>query len=196
MHKYLKKIKMNISYLPEVQTGFRRWLFVNISSVLFADKAGELLNLFPGRGHGSLEQQLRCIESLSSGLDFSFQVLFSSPESVKVVIYKHDKLQEALSESPKWALREMGYGSKVKVSGFLAELRRRWMENRQIPDEIGLALGYPVKDVLGFMGLIPDPCTGVCGWRIHGDPEPSIQLSRGYEQARYEAKAFLGMSVN
>ena len=74
---------------------------------------------------------------------------------------------------------------------FLEEVGRRWRHKGQIPHEIGLALGYPIKDVLGYMGLVPLPCTGGCGWRIYGDPNPSLRRSCEFERARGQAIAFL-----
>jgi hypothetical protein len=196
MDQRLERWKINMKYLPEDQTCFDRWLFINISGVLFAGKAGELLNLTYDQHLGNLEQQLQRMESICSMLGFSYQILFSNLKGVKVLVYNYDKVQEKLSESPQWALRKIGYPESIDPDEFLLKVGRRWRESGQIPDEIGLALGYPVKDVLGFMGLIPSPCTGVCGWRVHGNPQPSMQVSKKYEQARNTARAFLRISEN
>ncbi len=46
--------------------------------------------------------------------------------------------------------------------------------------------------MFGFMGLISLPEVGGCGWRIFGDPGPSLRRSRRYALARERAAAFLG----
>jgi hypothetical protein len=74
---------------------------------------------------------------------------------------------------------------------FVAEVGRRWHETKAIPHEIGLALGYPAKDVLGYMGLQQLDFTACCGWRVYGDPLPSLAMSRACQDATCLALRFL-----
>lgn len=77
-------------------------------------------------------------------------------------------------------LLSLGYTLDLKID--LAVLRARFLS--QCPPEIGFFLGYPVKDVLGFMGF--DSFSFVCtlGWRIYEPVEPSLKLYDLYKKAK------------
>lgn len=178
--------------LPEGEAKFQKWLFVRSAGVLFGGKGGELLVLNAGNSMLNIDQQVRCIEVLSSAWQcFRVLLLRRNMDGARVVIYDPSKVRKTLSEVPRPAFDRMGYPRAVGPEEFLKEVGRRWRGKRQIPHEIGLALGYPVKDVLGFIGLMPLQCTGMCGWRIYGDPEPSLLVGRRYRKAKARAKAFL-----
>jgi hypothetical protein len=194
MGPQLQVWKNRISRFPGKKTAYEAWLFVHIAGVLFAEKAGELLTLCPGQFQLSIDKQIRQIRTLSPLWKFSCVVLRSDKCCSCVVIYERFKVQKALSETPSWFFEELGYPQDVEPEDFLETVVKRWRAKGRIPHEIGLALGYPVKDVLGYMGLVPLPCTGICGWRIYGNPEPSLSKSLEYKKARDKAVSFLSMS--
>jgi len=80
-------------------------------------------------------------------------------------------------------LRQQGY-RLADLQSALSELKRGFKTNTEMPHEIGLFLGYPLKDVAGFMGCSDKPCTACRMWRIYGDPEPSLALSDRYADCR------------
>jgi hypothetical protein len=55
---------------------------------------------------------------------------------------------------------------------------------RAFPHEIGVFLGYPLKDVAAFMGWvrIPFACQGP--WKIYGDPRESLRLAETFRCCR------------
>jgi hypothetical protein len=176
---------------PGGEADFQRWLFVRSAGVLFGGKGGELVVLKAGNCTLSVDQQIGCIRALSTLWRYSHVLLRRNGSGAKVVIYDPSEVQRTLSEVPRPFLNKMGYLSPVDPGAFLEEVARRWRWKEQMPHEIGLALGYPVKDVLGFIGLAPLQCTGLCGWRVYGDLEPSLRVRQRYRQAKAEARAFL-----
>jgi hypothetical protein len=182
-----------MSHLPERQAEFEKWLFVNIASVLFADKGGELLMLRVEQSELSVGQRIECISALAPLCRYSYMVLCRSVVCARVIIYEPAKVQKALSKVAPWVFDEMGYPRDVGPTEFLEEVGRRWRDKGQIPHEIGFTLGYPIKDVLGYMGLAPLPHRGDCGWRIYGDPDPSLRRSHEFGKARKQAAAWLSM---
>jgi len=66
----------------------------------------------------------------------------------------------------------------------LARLARRIREDESFPDEIGLFLGYPPEDVLGFMEKRECKCTGF--WKVYGDEEKAKELFAAYRQCTEE----------
>lgn len=81
-------------------------------------------------------------------------------------------------------LKRLGYQGPGNLQATLAELQRRFEAGTELPHEIGLFLGYPLKDVAGFMGCSNKPCTACRRWRIYGDPAPSLALSDRYTACR------------
>lgn len=168
------------------QAGFEKKFFVSCSKVLLADKAGELVMLRHGEDP---TPKLKVAVRLCRGWGLSCRVVCKSETCIKVLVYRPKRLDEALQSVPCWVYEQLGYRKPERPEQFLSELARRWRVS--MPHAIGLALGYPLKDVLGFTGLLDLECTGQCGWRIYGDPEPSLELHASFAQARKQALEFV-----
>jgi hypothetical protein len=175
---------------PAEESRFEEWVMLAVAGVIFGDKAGELLILKYGKFRVEVARQVEILEARAHSVGLSCVVLCGSENRARVVMYRRSSVAAILTEVPHWVFREMGYATDVDPETFLEEVGRRWSEGA-MPDEIGFALGYPIKDVLGFMGLIRLPCTGACGWRIFGDPNPSLRASRRYKRARERVAAEL-----
>ena len=64
---------------------------------------------------------------------------------------------------------------EYKLSAYMNELVVR-LQSEEFPHEIGIFLGYPLKDVLGFMGYGKYELVEVRNWRIYGDKEISYKV--------------------
>ena len=106
-----------------------------------------------------------------------------------VLFYNPSALASTLAEecNRQWLAR-LGYRENGSPGELLAELRRRFSEG-EIPHEVGVFIGYPLKDVDGFMKRLPaTPLHGRHGaWRIYGDVGESLARMNRYE--REEAAA-------
>ena len=183
--------KTRVNNLPQPESDFEKWLFVSIASVLLGGKSGELLNIDAKRYGVDFDRLTERIIAISRSWGFLFIVICRWDTCAKIVIYDRVKVQDALSQASDWALSELDYQNDISPEEFLEEIGRRWRNTGMIPHEIGIALGYPIKDVLGYMGLMPLQCTGTCGWRIYGDPLPSLHRGHQYRRARKQAITFI-----
>lgn len=186
-HPLFESWHRHIRHLPAPVAEFEQWLFVHCAGVLFSRKAGELLTLPADQFGLHIDQRIDSIARLAELWHVSWQVLHHTPVSTKVIIYNSQKVREALTAVFPCITCELNYACRPNPDEFLKEIARRWDETGRIPHEIGFALGYPIKDVLGYMGLLPLACTGCCGWQIYGDPAPSLQMSREMLEARHTA---------
>ena len=77
-----------------------------------------------------------------------------------LLIYHPERMSAHLA-TPKVAnfLRRAGYQDAEKTNSMLQELTKR-LTVGGFPHEIGAILGYPLKDVAGFMGWVTLPVTG------------------------------------
>ena len=105
-------------------------------------------------------------------------------ESSLVLFYNPGVLASMLAENRnrRWLAR-LGYPENGTVDELLDELVRRFAGNA-MPHEVGIFIGYPLKDVAGFMRRLPaTPLHGRHGaWRIYGDVGESLARMNRYER--------------
>lgn len=112
------------------------------------------------------------------------RVLADRGDSLLLLIYRPAALAALLAEKGVQAvLRRAGYEEPADSGAALAELERR-VGGGGFPHEIGVFLGYPLKDVVGFLGWarLPYACQGP--WKIYGDPRESLRLAEEHHQCR------------
>ena len=110
-----------------------------------------------------------------------------------VLFYNPGVIAETLGErrNRRWLAR-LGYPESGTVDELLAELVRRF-SGSDMPHEVGLFIGYPLKDVMGFMARLPaTPLHGRHGaWRIYGGVGESLARMDRYEREETEAADIL-----
>ena len=71
---------------------------------------------------------------------------------------------------PEAMIRELSRPEiNVFLDQLLAELRIRLQASTEFPHEIGVFLGYPLQDVLGFIKNHGSNCKGMGDWKVYGD---------------------------
>jgi uncharacterized protein DUF3793 len=104
--------------------------------------------------------------------------------SVLVLLYHQEALSTLLETAPVRAiLRRAGYAEDMNLQTLLGRLAGR-ISSGAFPHEIGVFLGYPLKDVAGFMGLARIPFTCQGPWKIYGNPDASLQLAETFRWCR------------
>ena len=85
-------------------------------------------------------------------------------------LYRESQLTATLQDKPNAAfLRSLGYEA-LDAQSALATLMAKLRGNARFPHEIGLFLGYPLGDVLGFIEHGGKDCL-CCGlWKAYTDP--------------------------
>ena len=100
------------------------------------------------------------------------QILLERPSSSSVIVfvYRHDRLEQMLSDDAYQSfLAEAGY-ERTNLDGLLEQLAQRLRTQPEFPHEIGVFLGYPLRDVIGFIENHGRNFT-CCGfWKSYGDP--------------------------
>jgi hypothetical protein len=101
-----------------------------------------------------------------------------------VFLFNRALLKKTLLDDPvRRTLVKIGYPSRYSLPVFLAHLQKQF-EYHKCPHEVGLFLGYPLDDVLGF---IRHRGRGykLCGaWKVYGDVEQAKQRFRQYDLCR------------
>ena len=167
-----------------------RFLLVKTAAVRRGVKPAELLRVrhcYSGVNSEGLRVCLyRSDIYVILGLDYV--ELKVEAESSLVLFYDPAALERTLAEKSgrRWLAR-LGYGRDWTTAEMLEELKRRAATCR-IPHEVGLFIGYPLKDVVGFMERIPStPLHNATCWRVYGNADESLRRMSAYR--REEASA-------
>lgn len=109
-----------------------------------------------------------------------------------VYLYRERWLEEILMEPDNWRfLHQVGYETQ-DIVGALSQLSQRLCLEQEYPHEIGVFLGYPLSDVIGFIENQGRNYT-CCGyWKSYGDPEAAKQCFDRYRTCTSTYKRMYG----
>jgi hypothetical protein len=168
------------------------WFVQLIAPVLTGAKPAEILSFPNDEKHGERLDNIKSCIMLSSKL--LYKEFSICTKCTKLFIYHKNALNETLSDKRNNRfLIEQGYPLAYKLDEYIDVLMSK-MYKGIIPDEIGIFLGYPVKDVIGFMGHASLKLTKVNGWRIYGDPRISDKRYNDFMEAKEAIKKMLAYS--
>lgn len=101
---------------------------------------------------------------------------------VLIYVYRPAFLKRDLAnEQACRILKGKGYSYK-NADLCVAELARHLSKDKSFPHEIGLFLGYPVADVLGFMKNPNEGVKYTGFWKVYGDKESALKTFDKYKK--------------
>ncbi|PRX30997.1 uncharacterized protein DUF3793 [Orenia metallireducens] len=164
-------------------------LLSNIGATIMGVKPAELRSVILSRCGDCLYWQ-DCKKSLLEHQDLGVLEIgeVEKQNKIKVLFYHRFSLDRYLKAKHNLKfLREIGYPKNYSLDSYLKHLKRR-LESNEFPHEIGVFFGYPLKDVLGFMGYL-NLDTSDCGeWRFYGNKRVSQLQQKRFEEARNYVK--------
>jgi hypothetical protein len=134
--------------------------------VLFGEKPAALL------GNQAVPKKYRRKDLHDYGIRVARLVSVDRP--LLFLWYRPDLLERTLAQGcVREALDAFGYPKTQRTDWqlLLRTLQERFLQSEEFPHEVGLFLGYPVEDVLGFIACKGKDCK-LCGlWKVYGDVE-------------------------
>lgn len=103
--------------------------------------------------------------------------------SFLIYIYREKWLNNVLKNPGVCSfLKGEGYHTETDCAGFLKQLSARLCMEQEFPHEIGIFLGYPLCDVIGFIenGGKNYTCSGY--WKAYGDPREANARFSAYRR--------------
>jgi hypothetical protein len=123
-------------------------------------------------------------DALLSESGLKVWVLADRGSSLLLLLYCPQALGLLLEQkSVRVILGKAGYREPERLESTLGELEKR-VAGEGFPHEIGVFLGYPLKDVVGFLGWARLPFTCQGPWKIFGDPRESLKLAETHRRCR------------
>ncbi|MPM23559.1 hypothetical protein SDC9_70033 [bioreactor metagenome] len=162
---------------------FYQWLTVELAPTIKGCKPSTILSLADTRGQASLTLWRRLGAHFLQNSRVRFMILRQSASKETVLFYQPEILEGCLKQQGhKHFLTGLGYPVEHGTEACLELLRQRFQH--ACPHEIGLILGIPLKDVLGFMGLSDLPLTCRKEWCIYGNPDESLMTIERFARDR------------
>jgi hypothetical protein len=187
------------SRFPDARDCLASYLALEGAEVVAGAKPGNLVNVVNRRrpcGRNPYELWRAHGAPLLAESGLAALELHDRGNALLLYIYRRDLLQEVLSRKPvATMLARHGYREPTDVPAALARLQARAREG-SFPHEIGIFLGYPLKDVLAFMGEIDLPFTCQGPWKIYGNPRQSLELAACYRRCRCRMALRLAADVD
>lgn len=150
-----------------------------IGPVILGSKPSEIVNI-PGKINEK-QKKLKEIECFFDNCSRVKYKIITTKDGGKRVLFTNEKTMEETLSNKKIRnfLNFLGYPKSNTLKEYIDELAYR-LESSEFPHEIGVFLGYPLKDVLGFMGYSNKECACVCSWRVYGDKEVSTKVYNSF----------------
>lgn len=142
-------------------------LIIHCSPTLASIKPANLFSV--EEKNGDLNRELEKWDNILQTKGLSICVLRRRGNSVLVYVYRRSQLAKILeSLDVKVFLGKYGYKNS-DIFSVLDRLRSRLESSPCFPHEIGIFLGYPLEDVVGFIENEGknSKCTGF--WKVYGD---------------------------
>lgn len=138
------------------------------SPTLASIKTANMFN-FPFSSEDELCRQIACWNEIIGPKGVSLTILRKRENTALIYVYRRTRLEAALKEKDvRRFLGERGYGRK-DVEGALNKLRFRLEKGEEFPHEIGVFLGYPLEDVIGFIRNEGKNCKCSGFWKVYGN---------------------------
>ncbi len=144
----------------------------------------KLGNLFNYTMRGDFHAEFANIQALIVGKGISLMVLRETRDRALIYIYRVDELAKMLQhDGVRYLLRSCGY-TRFDVNGALGTLKSRLDGADAFPHEIGVFLGYPLEDVLGFIENGGRNCLSCGCWKVYSNECAALKAFERYAKCK------------
>lgn len=133
----------------------------------------------------SLKEQVRLWNCQLAEKGVSVVILKERAEKALIYVYRPNKLQEDLDRRDTADfLTQYGYEAGFSLEQVLLHLQERFKNSDCFPHEIGLFLGYPLGDVVGFIENDGrnSKCSGC--WKVYCNECEAIRMFRKFKKCQ------------
>lgn len=125
---------------------------------------------------------------LFKNTNISIFKLYSDEEKMYFLLYDRHKLVEYLNKATVTAFMKKQGFSSMKLEHILDELAHRYSEFKNgkiaFPHELGIVLGYPVRDVVGFVKNSGKNYMFIGYWKVYHNPINAKKIFEQYNCAK------------
>lgn len=174
---------------------FLSWLTIELAATICGSKPSTILTLTDTKQQALLTMWKRYGCEVLKNTLVQFIRLRSSPNRETILFYRSDILEKCITNTHhKNFLQRLGYRVDEGIDACLAVLKGRFQDC--CPHEMGVLLGIPLKDVLGFMAMTKLPQTCRKEWCIYGNPEVSLAVIQKFADDRSLVSCLLAKGIS
>lgn len=173
-----------------------RFLLLKTAAVRRGVKPGELLRVRRCFTAATPSGAPVCLHrrDILNILELDYVELLVERDSSLVLFYHPEAMSRALRDPANRAiLTRCGYPAGADVRELLDDLQRHFRPGSDLPHEVGVFLGYPAKDVAGFMANLPRTPVERGRWAVYGDAGESVARMTLYRRIEAAAEHVLNV---
>lgn len=175
--------KCDYSCKNNINSSYIKWLLEILGPVILGSKPCEIINISSKDIKG--REKIKDIKSFFKDCSkISYEIINLNNDSIRILFINKEALNNALINKKCLSfLRFLGYPKEYSIDMYMQKLIEK-LKTKDFPHEIGIFLGYPLKDVLGFMGYGKNELYTTCVWKIYGDPSISYEVCNSFLKDR------------
>lgn len=128
--------------------------------------------------------EIRKTRNILKSKNMSLMLLQNDGPNALIYVFREDKLEEDLKDPDiDCLLGDLGY-SKGNLKMVLRQLKERMAVSTDFPHEIGAFLGYPPKDVIGFVENRGSNCLCSGWWKVYHDADTAKTMFKKFDKCR------------
>ncbi|MFL0246241.1 DUF3793 family protein [Candidatus Clostridium stratigraminis] len=157
-------------------------IICSAAPTLAKEKVSSLLN-FSNNNH-NLQNTWKAYKGyIKDILNIDFCELKKGQENTIVLFYNKEKLETVIKDKRNSEfLTKFGYCKELSIEQCFSHLSTRFKST--FPHEIGIFLGYPVKDVAFFIEHPNKRCKMVGYWKVYDNVEEAKEIFHKYDEIR------------
>lgn len=160
--------------MPVVKKSFEQLLINHCAPTLSGLKSSNMININKA-DLPNIEFEIDDFNDKSTNL--KIKTLCNCNKKILILLYNPSMLSEQLSEENHAnLLKEFNYSFDSDIDTLLDELSTNISNSTSFPHEIGLFLGYPIEDVIGFIEFKGANCKLSGYWKVYGDEKKAKSL--------------------
>ena len=163
---------------------FEQILAGHCAPVLMGRKAANLVAVSK-EDEGALKRLLAHYGRILLSENIRMEVLCSCKTRYQILVYRPDLLQQYLmkGEAHRFLVAQ-GYPGNGSLKVYLEILKERYNKCQEFPHEIGLFLGYPLEDVIGFLHHGGKNFKLCRYWKVYGSPERAQEAFDTFDRCK------------
>ena len=174
----------------KINSSYIKWLIEILGPVILGSKPSEILNI--SSKDKDKKSKLNDIKSFFSNCSkLTYNVINISDGGIRIIFINKISLSNVLNNKKCLNfLKFIGYPSEYNIDNYINILINK-LNSKDFPHEIGIFLGYPLKDVVGFMGYGNYKFCKTRYWRVYGDESISDKICNTFINDRSKMKSLL-----
>lgn len=183
-------IKCDYSCKNRINSSYIKWILELLGPVILGSKPSEILNI--SLNDNRKEYKIKQINSFFKNCSrLKYEMVYKNNGEIKILFINKQALTETLNNKKCINfLRFIGYPNDYTLENYINFLLNRLKEN-EFPHEIGIFLGYPLKDVVGFMGYGNYELQKTKYWKVYGSTEISDRIYNNFLEDRKKMRNIL-----